>query len=109
MDQDQTVTANFAGCVINVSGRGTTGTLMSPPRVDLTWAPNGAVFANVRRSATSGGPYPQVGQATTNSFTDTTAGLVNNTKAYYVLEFFASSGSKMCDSSEVAVTIPRGR
>jgi len=109
MDQDQTVTANFTGCAVNVSGRGTAGTAMAPPRVDLTWAPNGAAFANVRRSATSGGPYAQVGQTTTNSFTDTTAGLVNNTKAYYVLEFFASPDVRMCDSSEIAVAIPRGR
>ena len=109
MDQDQTVTANFAGCLINVSGRATAGTAMSPPRVDLTWAPNGAGHADVLRSATSGGPYASVGSTTTTSFTDTTAGLVNNTKAYYVLQFFAPTGVKMCDSSEVAVTIPRGR
>jgi hypothetical protein len=108
MDQDQFLTANFAGCVINVSGRGTAGTALTPPRVDLTWAPNGADHANVLRSATSGGPYSFVGSTTTTSFTDT-SGLVNNTKAYYVLQFFASTGVTMCDSSEVAVTIPRGR
>jgi hypothetical protein len=108
MDQDRNVVANFAGCVINVSGRGTAGTAITPPRVDLTWAPNGADHANVLRSATSGGPYLFVGTSTTTSFTDT-FGLLNNTKAYYVLQFFASTGVKLCDSSELAVAIPRGR
>ena len=82
---------------------------MASPRVDLTWAPNGAAFANVFRSAISGGPYAFVGATTSTSFTDTTPGLVNNTKAYYVLQFFASPSVKMCDSSEVTVAIPRGR
>jgi hypothetical protein len=109
MDQDHVVVANFAGCAINVSGRGTAGTTMTPPRVDLTWAPNGADHANVFRSAVSGGPYAFVGTSTTTSFTDTMSGLVNNTKAYYVLQFFASTGVKMCDSNEVSVTLPRGR
>ncbi len=109
MDQDQVVTANFAGCVINISGRGTAGTAIAPPRVDLTWAANGADHANIFRSAASGGPYVFVGTSTTTSFTDTTSGLVNNTKAYYVLQFFASTGVKTCDSNEVTVAIPRGR
>jgi hypothetical protein len=78
MDQDRTVVANFTGCAINISGRGTAGTTMTPPRIDLTWAPNGADHANVFRSATTGGPYAFVGASTTKSFTDTTSGLVNN-------------------------------
>jgi hypothetical protein len=108
MDQDHVVTANFEGCAISVSGRATAGTAITPPRVDLTWAPNGADHANVFRRAASGGPYSFVGASTTTSFTDT-SGLANNTKAYYVLQFFASTGVKMCDSNEVSVTIPRGR
>jgi Divergent InlB B-repeat domain len=109
MDQDHVVTANFAGCAINVSGRATAGTAIRPPRVDLTWAPNGADHANVFRSAIGGGPYALVGTTTTTAFMDTTAGLVNNTTAYYLVQFFAATGVKMCDSNEVSVTIPRGR
>jgi hypothetical protein len=112
MDRFQVVTANFVGsapCAANLAGRGTAGTAISAPRIDLTWYFAGAAHANVLRSATSGGPYAFVGTSTTTSFTDTTAGLVNNTRAYYVLQFFASTGVKMCDSNEVGVTVPRGR
>ncbi len=109
MDHDQTVVANFSGCVTNISGRGTPGNAVAPPRVDLTWFVPGADHALVERSPASGGPYAVVGNSTGASFSDRTAGLANNTTFYYVVQFFTSTGVPMCLSNEVAVMIPRGR
>ena len=91
------------------SARGVAGNAIAPPRVDLTWAVPGADHSSILRSATTGGPYSFVGTSTTSSFSDTTPGLVNNTKWYYVVHFFAANGVEMCISNEVSVTIPRGR
>jgi hypothetical protein len=111
MDQDQSVAANFAGCVNNLSGRGAPGTAIAPPRVDLTWSPIGADHVDVLRAATSGGPYTDIGTTARSAFSDTTSGLVNNTKWYYRLQvvFPANAGEPTCSSNETAVTIPKGR
>jgi hypothetical protein len=103
------VTANFSACVTNLSGRGTAGNSLSPPRVDLTWTASGADHANVFRGAASGGPYAPVRTSTTTSFSDTSAGLANNTQAFYVLRLIAASGAEICRSNEAVATIPRGR
>ena len=101
MDEDQTVTANFAGCVVNVSARATAGKTMSPPRVDLTWAPNGAAYADVFRGATSGGPYASSARRRRRRSRIRRRGS-STTRRRTTPRFFASAGVKMCDSSEVA-------
>jgi fibronectin type 3 domain-containing protein len=53
-------------------------------QVSLTWsASTGATSYDVRRSATSGGPYSQIGTSSTNSYTD--SGLTNGRTYYYVV------------------------
>jgi len=108
MDEDQSVTANF---VNNMSGRGTPGTAIAPPRVDLTWTPIGADHVDVLRAAARGGPYTDIGTTAGSAFRDTTSGLVNNTKWYYVLRviFPANTNLPRCPSHEASVTIPKGR
>src|SRR5262249_9855333 len=95
LDQDQTLTATLPACAIHVGGRGTAGSGISPPRIDLTWAPNGAEHADVLRAAASGGPYALVGASSTTWFSDR-SGLANNTTWYYVLQFFTAGGARMC-------------
>jgi hypothetical protein len=109
MNQPQSVTANFLACVTNLSGRGTAGNSLAPPRVDLTWTASGAGHTNILRGAATGGPYVLVGTSSTTAFTDNSAGLANNTKAFYVLQLIAASGAEVCRSAELVVTIPRGR
>ncbi len=108
MNQPQVVTANFVACVTSLSGRGTAGNSLAPPRVDLTWSASGA-HTNILRAAVTGGPYVTVGTSSTTAFTDSGAGLVNNAKAFYVLQLVAANGGEVCRSGELAVTIPRGR
>src|SRR5260370_37462962 len=58
MNQQQTVTANFAalGCVNNLAGRGTAGLFGKPDRIDLTWIGFGnATSYNVLRGVSAGG------------------------------------------------------
>jgi CSLREA domain-containing protein len=109
MSQPQTVTANFGACVTGLYGRGVPGNSAAPPRIDLSWSALADDRFDVLRSATSGGPYTVVGSSTTNAFSDRTAGLVNNTRYYYMLRSISAEVSAICRSSESGVTIPRGR
>jgi hypothetical protein len=71
-------------------------------QVSLSWtASSGATSYDVKRSTTSGGPYTQIGNPTTTSFTDT--GLANGTKYFYVVAAVNSAGASP-NSAEVNAT-----
>jgi hypothetical protein len=71
-------------------------------QVSLSWtASSGATAYDVKRSTTSGGPYTQVGNPSTTSFTDT--GLTNGTKYFYVVAAVNSAGAS-ANSAEVNAT-----
>jgi hypothetical protein len=111
LNQDQTVTANFAPvtCVSDLAGVGTSGSALAPPRIDLTWTGIGnAGSYGVLRGTTSGGPYAQIGSATTTAFSDT-SGLTNGSTYYYVLQPLDQNGIEICQSSEAGVPIPAPR
>jgi fibronectin type 3 domain-containing protein len=60
-------------------------------QVSLSWnTSSGATSYNVKRSATSGGPYTVVGSPTATSFTDT--GLTAGTTYFYVVSAVNASG-----------------
>jgi fibronectin type 3 domain-containing protein len=60
-------------------------------QVALSWtASSGATGYHVKRAATSGGPYTQVGAPTSTSYTDTS--LTNGTTYYYVVSALDSAG-----------------
>jgi hypothetical protein len=71
-------------------------------QVSLTWnISSGATSYNVKRSATSGGPYTQIGAPTVANYTDT--GLSNGTTYYYVVTAVNSAGES-ADSPEASAT-----
>lgn len=71
-------------------------------QVSLTWtASSGAANYNVKRSATSGGPYTQLASSRSTSYTDT--GLTNGTKYFYVVSALNSAGES-ADSAEANAT-----
>jgi hypothetical protein len=74
-------------------------------QVSLSWAAYGvATSYNVKRAASSGGPYTTIstpGSVTGTSFTDSTA--VNNTTYYYVLSA-ASPYGESANSAEASAT-----
>ena len=75
-------------------------------QVALTWtATSGATSYNVKRGATSGGPYTQVvNTAVTN---DTDSSLTNGTKYFYVVSALNSYGES-ANSGEVSATPAAG-
>jgi hypothetical protein len=97
----------FVSCVNNLGGAGTaSGT--SPARIDLTWTgiPNVTGY-DVLRSATTGGPYTEVGSTTTTAYSDR-SGLTNGNTYYYVLQPVNASGA-VCQSNQAKITIPKPR
>ena len=76
-------------------------------QVALTWtASTGATSYNVKRSATSGGPYTTVSSPSTASFTDT--GLTNGTTYYYVVSAVNTAGESANSSQASAKpTVPQ--
>lgn len=73
-------------------------------RVTLTWdAVDGATGYNVKRAATSGGPYETVTSAVYQDNTYIDTAVSNNTTYYYVVTAVNSSGESP-DSSEVSAT-----
>jgi hypothetical protein len=98
----------FIACVNNLYGRGTPGNSAKVPRIDLSWSPQtNAVSYNVLRGTTTGGPYTtMVGSTTSTAFSDRTAGLVNGSTYYYVVQPVNSADAVICQSNEAKVTIP---
>ena len=71
-------------------------------QVSLTWnAVTTASSYNVKRAATSGGPYTQLANASVTNYTD--SGLTNGTTYYYVASAKNSSGESS-NSSEASAT-----
>jgi parallel beta-helix repeat protein len=76
--------------------------------IDLSWtASPGATGYNVQRSATTGGPYTQVGvtpTTATTSYHDT--GLIAGTAYYYVVQAVDSGGTSTNSNEATATTVP---
>ena len=71
-------------------------------QVSLTWtASSGGTSYHVKRGASSGGPYAQVGAPTMAAYTDT--GLTNGTTYYYVVTAIDSAGES-ANSAQVSAT-----
>ena len=75
-------------------------------QVALSWtASSGATSYNVKRSATSGGPYSNIATGvTTASYTDT--GLANGTSYYYVVSGVDSAGEGGNSTEAGSITLP---
>ena len=76
----------------------------SGSQISLTWnAVGGATSYNVKRSTTSGGPYPTLASGVTaTNFADTVSAGVNS---YYVVSA-VSSGVESLNSAEASVSLP---
>ncbi|MEY2428918.1 MAG: hypothetical protein QOJ40_1803, partial [Verrucomicrobiota bacterium] len=73
-------------------------------RVFLTWdaSTSGATNYNVKRSATSGGPYTFIGSTATNNYTDASAA---NCASYSYVVSASNSVGESTNSSEATVTL----
>ncbi len=94
-------------CVSNLGGAGKAGR-RSGATVTLSWSgmPS-AVSYEVLRSASSVGPFSEVGAPTkATAFTDQTAGLVNGDTYYYELQPLDGNGASLCTSNEATIAIP---
>jgi trimeric autotransporter adhesin len=79
-------------CTPPAAPTGLTATASGATTINLSWsAVAGATEYRIYRSTTSGGPYTQVGTATTTSFSNT--GLTCNTPYFYVVRAFAGCES----------------
>jgi fibronectin type 3 domain-containing protein len=71
-------------------------------QVSLSWSASAtATSYNVKRSATSGGPYTKISSPTTTNFTD--MGLANGTTYFYVVSAVNSTGES-ANSAQVSAT-----
>lgn len=71
-------------------------------QVNLTWtASSGATSYKIKRSTTSGGPYVQIGTATSAAYTDSTVS--NGAVFYYVVNAVNSQGTSV-DSTQASAT-----
>jgi subtilisin-like proprotein convertase family protein len=94
---------DFGGttCTPPAAPTGVTATAASQTQVNVSWtASAGATSYNILRATTSGGPYTQVGTATTTSFSDTS--LTCNTAYYYVVQ--AVGGCASGNSAQATAT-----
>lgn len=73
--------------------------------VTLHWSVVGnAVSYNVKRAPSTGGPYDELANVSTNSYTD--ANVQSGTTYYYVVSAVNSGGIESTNSVEVSATIP---
>jgi trimeric autotransporter adhesin len=85
-------------CTPPAAPTGLTATASGQTAINLSWtAVTGATEYHILRSTTSGGPYTQVGTATTTSFAD--SGLTCNTTYFYVVR---AANSATCESGNSA-------
>ncbi|HKV10085.1 MAG TPA: proprotein convertase P-domain-containing protein [Thermoanaerobaculia bacterium] len=90
-------------CTTPAAPTGVTATAASSTQNNVSWtASAGATSYKILRSTTSGGPYTQVGTATTTSFSDT--GLTCNTAYFYVVQAVSSCGTSSNSSQATATT-----
>jgi hypothetical protein len=94
-------------CISNLYGRGTPGSGLAGPRIDVSWsAQTGATSYDVLRSTTNGGPYyTLLGNVTTPAYSDRGGIPTNGSTYYYVVRPVGSSG-EVCQSNQASVTIP---
>ncbi len=86
------VPSGGGSCTPPAAPTGLTATAAGQTQINLSWsAASGATEYRVYRSATSGGPYTQVGTATGTTFSDT--GLSCGTAYFYVVRAFNSCES----------------
>jgi hypothetical protein len=94
----------FVSCIKNLAGRGTPSGV-GPAQITLTWtAQANANGYALLRSATTGGPYTQVGTTTSTVYNDR-SGLTNGSTYYYVVQPLQGS-TEICQSNEAKITIP---
>ncbi len=95
----------FVSCINNLAGRGT-ATGPGGAQVNLTWsAQTNATGYNVLRSATTGGPYVQVGSTGLTGYRDGDDGLLPNTTYYYVVQPTQGT-AEICQSNQAAIAVP---
>lgn len=88
-------------CTPPAAPTGLSASVAGQTQINLLWSPvAGATEYRIYRSATSGGPYTQVGTSTTTSFSNT--GLTCNTGYFYVVRAFA--GCESTNSNESSAT-----
>ncbi len=95
------MTPGGGACTPPAAPTGLTATASGANAINLSWsAAAGATEYRIYRSTTSGGPYTQVGTATTTSFSNT--GLTCNTPYFYVVRAFA--GCESGNSAQATAT-----
>ncbi len=95
------VQENGVPCTPPAAPSGLSATAAGPNQINLSWsAVAGATEYRIYRSATSGGPYSQVGTSTGTTFPDT--GLTCNTGYFYVVRAFL--GCESTNSSQASAT-----
>lgn len=98
--------AQVGAMTLPAAPTGLTASVASSTQLDLSWTGSfGAASYNVKRAATSGGPYTTVAAGVTaTSFADT--GLNDKTTYYYVVSAVDSGGESANSTEASATTIP---
>jgi hypothetical protein len=103
-----TLSRNFVSILANYTiAAAPTGlsALAENQKVTLSWnASNQAVYYNIKRSTTSGGPYTLIGTAYSTSYVD--SGLTNNTPYYYVISAVNSVSEGPNTAQLIATPLP---
>lgn len=106
------VNSSAAG-TLNLTGSGAASGPPPPPpppgshKVDLSWSPSstvGVVSYNIYRSGAAAGPYSKIGNATTNTFTDST--VQAGQTYFYTLTAVDGSNVESATSTPVSATVP---